>query len=151
MICFQEFPSRRTAYFHCQCSSLRRLGGSTQPSGSALHIRGAICSHQCYSIRHLPALFRQAPSISSWKSGHTQNSKAQFAKSANPCKISSSRSILIMSREQDGAESLLQSAGFLFAKGYKVAMERVNAIEVLDTLTNQTSNIEIGTTIVDLP
>ena len=51
----------------------------------------------------------------------------------------------------DGAENLLQTAGLLFAKGYKVAMKRVNGIEILDELTNQITSIETGTTIVDLP
>ena len=54
-------------------------------------------------------------------------------------------------RQTDGAESLLQTAGLLFAKGYMVAMERVNAVEVLDTLTNKVLKSDTGTIIVDLP
>ena len=56
-----------------------------------------------------------------------------------------------MTRDKNGAECLLQTAGLLFAKGYKVAMERVNAMEALDIFTNQISEIETGTIIVDLP
>lgn len=59
--------------------------------------------------------------------------------------------IASQARERDGAETLLQMVGLLFAKGRKVAMERVNAIEVLDTLTNEICKVDTGTTIVDLP
>ena len=59
--------------------------------------------------------------------------------------------IASQARERDGAETLLQILGHLFAKGHKVAMERVNAIEVLDTLTNEICKVDTGTIIVDLP
>ena len=59
--------------------------------------------------------------------------------------------IASQARERDGAETLLQMVGLLFAKGHTVAMERVNAIEVLDTLTNEIYKVDTGTTIVDLP
>lgn len=59
--------------------------------------------------------------------------------------------IATLERGKDAAESLLRTAGFLFAKGYKVAMERVNAIEALDITTNRIFKTESGTAIVDLP
>ena len=54
-------------------------------------------------------------------------------------------------RNKDGAQSLLQTAGLLFAKGYEVAMERANSIEILDTFNNEICRLHKGTTIVDLP
>ena len=59
--------------------------------------------------------------------------------------------IASQARERDGAETLLQMVGLLFAKGHKVAMERVNAIEVLDILMNEICKVDTGTIIVDLP
>lgn len=54
-------------------------------------------------------------------------------------------------RNRNGAECLLQTAGKLFVRGYNVDMQRVNAIELLESKTNSITCTRIGRTIVDLP
>lgn len=54
-------------------------------------------------------------------------------------------------RSNDGVKNVLDTAGILFAKGYPVDLERVNAIEVVEPKSNRFSGLKNGSTIVDLP
>jgi acyl transferase domain-containing protein len=54
-------------------------------------------------------------------------------------------------RKRSGAESILSTAGALFANGHDVDLLRINAIEDYDPVTNSVFDGQFGNTIVDLP
>lgn len=54
-------------------------------------------------------------------------------------------------RGNDGVKNVLDTAGIIFAKGYSVNLERVNAIEVAEPESKCFGGFKNGVTIVDLP
>lgn len=54
-------------------------------------------------------------------------------------------------RKNDSVKNVLDTAGILFAKGYPVDLERVNAIEIMEPKSNCIDSFKNGATIIDLP
>lgn len=73
----------------------------------------------------------------------------QIAKSTPDVKFPEYVPTLI--RGKDGVESVLRTAGALWARGYKVDFESVNTVSVFDRETNSLLEKQVGNVIVDLP